>query len=71
MITNICPACGYPTLDAALCAFCCPAEAFAVNQGWGPAPSTTPHREPAWLDIQDSDSHSGARVRNWTGPIAS
>lgn len=80
MITNICPACGYPTLDASLCAFCCPGEVRAGNQGLAPASfqarsfQARPLRESAWLQLKDSDSYSysaAARARIWPGPLAS
>lgn len=30
MTTDVCPACGYPTLSAALCAFCLPGQVVDV-----------------------------------------
>lgn len=75
MITNICPACGYPTLDAALCAFCCPGEVRSGNHAFVPASLRTwQHRESAWLQLQDSDSYAysaASRAQSWPGPIAS
>lgn len=72
MITNICPACGYPTLEAALCAFCCPAEVPTLNQGFVSTPlATTPTHESAWLGVRDSDSYSTARLRVRPEQVAS
>lgn len=75
MITNICPACGYPTLEAALCAFCCPGEVGAGGHGFASASwQAWPHRESAWLELRDSDSYSysaACRARSWPGPLAS
>lgn len=76
MSTSICPACGYPTLEPVMCAFCCPGEVRNSNLGFGvaPLPTTTPHRDEAWLGLRDSDSHPAASAlldRVWRGPVAS
>jgi hypothetical protein len=72
MATNICPACGYPTLHPTLCAFCCPSEAGTSNHGIGRTSFTKmPAYEPSWITMRDSDSYSTARIGAWPGPIAS
>ncbi|MDP7726385.1 hypothetical protein [Mycobacterium sp. TY814] len=71
MVTNICPACGYPTLHPTLCAFCCPSDSPSTgNHGIGRM-SFTRNFEPSWITRRDSDSYSPARVSAWPGPIAS
>ncbi|MHA7651804.1 hypothetical protein ACX9NE_19305 [Mycobacterium sp. ML4] len=65
MITNICPACGYPTLEAALCAFCCPSDAMTGTQGF------EPYRRSLWYRAKDSGSYPAARIATYPDPLAS
>jgi hypothetical protein len=70
MTTNVCPACGYPTLGPALCAFCCPGEVLAGDQVFGPMSfAASPRRELTWPSAWDSNS--AARVGVWPDPVAS
>lgn len=72
MTTCICPACGYPTLQPVLCAFCCPSDARTGIQGVGRTFSMKmPEYAPPWITVRDSDSYSTARISAWPGPIAS
>ncbi|MFV8319523.1 hypothetical protein [Mycobacterium sp. 23] len=72
MTTSICPACGYPTLHHALCAFCCPSDAHTGNQAIGRMTFTRmPEYEQSWITVRDSDSYSTARIGAWPGPMAS
>ena len=41
MITDVCPACGYPTMGPGLCAFCRPGGALTGDQLFGPMLSAT------------------------------
>jgi len=72
VVTNICPACGYPTLHPTLCAFCYPSAATTGNHGIGRASFTRmPDREPSWITLRDSYANSPACVGAWPGPMAS
>lgn len=72
MTTCICPACGYPTLQHALCAFCCPSEAQTGNQAIGRMAFTRmPEYEQSWVTVRDSEPYSAARIGAWPGPMAS
>jgi hypothetical protein len=60
MTTDICPACGYPTLSPALCAFCRPGDV---------SPATAVH--PVSADFRDLDARSVDRPFIWSNPLAS
>lgn len=66
MTTHVCPACGYPTMKPALCAFCCPGEVFSGDQVFGGA-SLIPalSRESAWASAGDADLVAQTRI--WSG----
>jgi hypothetical protein len=69
MATNICPACGYPTLGPDLCAFCRPGEVLAGDQAFGPMPPTT-----ARIGVGgqlDPDSNAATQPVTLSGPLAS
>jgi hypothetical protein len=61
MTTNVCPACGYPTLGPALCAFCSPGEVLVGDQVFGPMPFAT-------TGIRGANAT--ARVGVWPGQVA-
>jgi hypothetical protein len=72
MATNICPACGYPTLGPDLCAFCRPGEVLAGLEAFGPMPSTATMRPgSAWVGVRDEGSTSATYPIVLSGPLAS
>jgi hypothetical protein len=72
MITHICPACGYPTLNAALCAFCGPGEVRFGNQAFGQMSSaTTFNREIERVAVRDIETGSAVNASIWSNPLAS
>lgn len=48
MSTDICPACGYPTLSPALCAFCRPGDVFGGGQIFAATLSRGPELAGSW-----------------------
>lgn len=73
MTTDVCPACGYPTLSAALCAFCSPGEVLTSEHVFGPATvtATAPFHTSAWIGSVAVDRDADVRVPAWPGPVAS
>lgn len=65
MTSHVCPACGYPTLKPALCAFCCPGEVFSGNNIFGAPLIPTMARESTWAGAGGADLVTQGPV--WSG----
>jgi hypothetical protein len=64
----VCPACGYPTLGPALCAFCRPGEVFGGDQVFGPMSAVAPlGGGSVWVGSVDAGSDPAILA----GPVAS
>ena len=64
MATPVCPACGYPTLKAALCAFCSPGEVFSGDRVFGTS-SVVPR------SMRGDGGLLVGQSFGWSGPVAS
>lgn len=62
MTTHVCPACGYPTLKPALCAFCCPGEVFSGAGVFGTS---------SFAKVAPFETNVVADSQLWSGAVAS
>ncbi|BDB45083.1 hypothetical protein Mkiyose1665_34470 [Mycobacterium kiyosense] len=68
MSTNACPACGYPTLEPVLCAFCGPDAMFAGDQVFGSISPVAALRGSSLAGV--ADVRSVAALHPTLGPAA-